>query len=312
MSDPGSVRAASRNDSGFVLVAVLVDLTITALLFVTLIGFMFFAVRLVQSASPDTNPLVWSTLTSGVARLEDSLAPPLGCSNPSTATTRSGCLTVVADSVRPIDDPAPTIDRTGVGGTAVCWPVTNYEAPTIDQRRLECWQLLDTGYLRVWVHDHAVPDASTVDSDDFLSDTSDLLTIADWQPSPSPEFTRTASHGLAAIEWQCRTTAELAARQAARQADQPDPLVPIDSCLRSKADMPQVAAVELVSCAAIKPDQRNVMRPSFVPFCDGTTGAVLSDGTYRGQDNPNHPVPNDWGTIEGYLLPALSLDIGGS
>ena len=300
MSDPDQVRAA-RNDSGFVLVAVLVDLTITALLFATVIGFLFFAVRLVQSASPDTNPLVWSTLTSSVARLEGSLAPPLDCKNPEITpplNSRKDCLTVKAEPIRPIVRP-------GVEDTAVCWTVTNDEAlkpdgtPLPDQRRLECWELLDSDYLRIWVHDHNEVDENEIP----LTDTTDLLAITNWQPSPDPALSRTATHGLAAIEWQCLTSAELTAR----------PNAPVsDSCSRSRADMPQVAAVELVACAAVRPDDRNVMKPGLVPFCDGTTGVVLSDGSYRGRDNPNHPDSNDWGTIEGYLLPALSLDIGSS
>ena len=286
------------------LVAVLVDLTITALLFATVIGFLFFAVRLVQSASPDTNPLVWSTLTSSVAQLEGSLIPPLVCSNPPTATTRSDCLTVEADPLRAIRDPAAAV-RGADEQSVTCWPVTNDEArkpdgtPLPDQRRLECWQLLDSGYLRIWVHDHDEVDENEIP----LTDTTDLLAITNWQPSPDPALSRTATHGLAAIEWQCLTSAELTAR----------PNAPVsDSCSRSRADMPQVAAVELVACAAVRPDDRNVMKPGLVPFCDGTTGVVLSDGSYRGRDNPNHPDSNDWGTIEGYLLPALSLDIGSS
>ena len=303
MSDPGSVRDGTRNDSGFVLIAVLVDLTITALLFATLIGFMFFAVRLVQSASPDSNPLVWSSLTSSVARLEDSMVPSLVCENPKILppeNSRKDCLTVKADPVRPIIRPG--VESTEV----VCWTVTNDEAkerdgtPLLDQRRLECWELLETGYLRVWVHD---PDLDP--NTPGLEDTSDLLSIpaSAWAREPDSALSRTAAHGLAAVEWQCLTTAELAAR--------PDPPIP-KSCSRSEADMPQVAAVELVACAAIRPDDRNLMEPGFVPFCNGTTGAVLSDGSYRGRDNPNHPDMNDWSTIEGYLLPALSLDIGSS
>ena len=322
MFDPGSVRTASRNDSGFMLISVLGELAITVAVVGTLIGFMVAATRLVQSASPGTNPLVWSTLTSSAARLEGSLAPPLGCSNPPPpnpldpnnppVNSRKDCLTVVADPLRPIPDPAAA-SRYADEQPVTCWPVTNGEAPLPDQRRLECWQLLDSGYLRIWVHDHAVPDESTLAADDFLPDTSDLLTILNWQPSPNPALSRTATHGLTAAEWHCLTTVELAARQVARQADQSDPPVPANTCSRSEADMPQVAAVELVVCAAIKPKQRNVMKPGFVPFCDGTTGVVLSDGSYRGLDDPNARVdPDDWGTIEGYPLPAISLDIGGS
>ena len=310
MSEHGSERARSRNDSGVVLIAVLVDLTITVALMATVIGFLFFAVRLVQSAAPDSNPLLWSTLTSSVARLEGSLAPPLACSNPAGATTRTDCLTVISPPLKPIADPLVRADRRAVGDDALCWQVAHERADTNDdKRRLECWQLLNSGYLQVWVHDHAELDPDTgnplndldgdgnIDLDppltgDPISGTADLLAITDWQVSPNPDLSSTVASGLTSLKWLCPTASN-----------------PQTECSAGV----NASTVELLACAAIKPEQRNLMEPGFVPFCDGSTGVVLSDGSYRGQDDPTAMVdPDDWGTIEGYLLPAISVEIGNS
>ena len=50
------------------------------------------------------------------------------------------------------------------------------------------------------------------------------------------------------------------------------------------------AAVELSSCAAIRPDQRRLMPDDEVPFCDGSTGVLLADGSPRA-GTEGHPMP---------------------
>lgn len=267
-----------RNDRGSALLTdALVSMLIGSILLSGMLGVMWLSVKLVHTAPPDHNPTVYGTLISGTARLEDSLVPPLGCDNPSSATTRSDCLTVESDPISPVPDPVPSTDRLAIGDEASCWVVNNDRADTTDnkdKRRLECWQLLNSGYLYAWVHD---PDLDP--RTDVLDDTSDLLTVPRnvWKLESNPELSRSVASGLVAVKWEHK---------------------------------PAEDAVEFLSCASIKPEQRNLMEPGFVPFCDGTTGVVLSDGSYRGLDDPNVRVdPDNWGTIEGYQLPIIRLEL---
>ena len=291
MTHPRAVRAAFRNDSGSVVIGELTAMVMTGLLLSSVVGIMWLSVRLVRTAPPAHNPTVYGTLVASGGRLGDSLSQPLVCSNPLGEDTRSDCLDLNARQLTPVADPAlrhpeTAADRQDIGDAAMCWAVSNDRATTVDKRRLECWQRLSSGYLQVWVHNHEEPDDSTPAPDDLLADTSDLLFITNWQTSSNETLSRSVVSGLESVRWQCDGA----------------------GCSPGVG----VTTVELVVCAAIRPEQRNAMKPGFVPFCDGTIGAVLSDGSHRGRDNPNPPDLNDWGTIEGYLLPPVHVYTSGS
>ena len=294
MPEQGRVQTTHRDDSGAVMIQTLVGMAMNSLLLVPLLGTMWLGVQLIRTAPPSQNPTVYGVLVANAGRLEDSISLPLACGNPRTETTRTDCLKVVAAPLRPIpdpvhNDPAALADRQAIGYDATCWPVVHEEASLPDQRRLECWQLLKTGDLRSWVYGHNVP----------LSNTSDLLRITQWQISPDQELSSNVATGLTAVKWICPTTTDAQAK-----------------CSSSA----NVSTVELVTCASIKPGHRNLMKTGFVPFCDGTIGMQLSDGTDRPLGNTDGVCDdNEWlvpsGTpgvfenaavdCEGYLLPPV-------
>ena len=282
-------------DSGNVLIGELTSLVLTGLMLASLLGVMWLSVRLVRTTPPAHNPTVYGTLVASGAELGDSLVPLLLCTNPNTTpreNSRTNCLTVEPEQLSPVVDPAAA-DRSDVGRDAMCWLVVNDRVQTADdKRRLECWQLLDSGYLQVWVHEHNETDGvnplndldgdSVIDLDvdgNPVSGTSDLLRIQDWKTSPSVEHSHSIASGLRAMKWQCPTDVDDYAECSVGVA---------------------TSTVELIACASIKPEQRNLMKDGFVPFCDGTIGMELSNGAAR-------PAPSlgDWTSIEGYLLPPV-------
>ena len=264
-------------------------MTISAMLLGGVLSTMFLSVKLVNTAPPDTNPHTFGAVAAAVARLEGSATADLTCANPSGVNSRKDCVEVAS---------APQTLTPHQGD--LCWAVATAQQPPSpphdDGRRLECWKLLPQGDLLAYRY---APDIRAPTPPDPLPEgwpricseglASDCLNIALW--SDPIEETLPRASGLAALGWECLTGAEVA---------DPALVVPPDSCTRSFADGP--ARVELISCAAIRPNQRQLMALDEVPFCDGTAGVVLSDGSYR----PSHD-PNDWGTIEGYAMPTLRV-----
>lgn len=260
-----------RNDRGSVLLTdALVSMLIGSILLSGMLGVMWLSVKLVHTAPPDHNPTVYGTLISGTARLEDSLVAPLECTNPSSATTRSDCLTVVAGSIQPLPETDEPTELSAFTNDAACWVVANDSVDTSDKRVLECWQLLDTGYLTAWVY--RSPDVDDPNTAGIIEDNSDLLKIGVWQPSSDPELSRSVASGLKAVKWEHKPTEDV---------------------------------VEFHACASIKPDQRNLMETGFIPYCDGTIGETLLGGANRTEPDPFLPGT----TIEGYRLPIIRLEL---
>ena len=142
----------------------------------------------------------------------------------------------------------------------LCWVVATGEG-----RRRECWELLPQGDLVAYLYEPEItstppdPPAETCSVDELASKelAKDCLTIPAWQTAIYE--TLPMASGLAALEWNSDAT-----------------------------------PVTLRTCAAIRPDQRRLMAPDEVPFCDGETGLYLNDGT---------PRPG----IEGYPMPTLRV-----
>lgn len=287
----------NRNDDGIVLIELVVVMAISGLLLAGVLSTMYLSVKLVNTAPADTNPHTFGAVAATVARLEGSATADLTCTNPSSGVnSRKDCVKITSDP----QTPTSTAD-------ALCWVVN-----TDTGRRRECWELLPQGDLVAHRYRpvaaataeqcYTPPTTSTATDparpahfEDCLAfDDTDPVTVddvqrPDWQTTPAESLPRAA--GLKALEWACLTPAEVA---------DPTLVVPPDSCTRSFADGP--ARVELASCAAIRPDQRQLMADDAVPFCDGTTGTMLPDGS----DRPSHD-PNDWSTIEGYPMPTLRV-----
>ena len=296
MTGLGSPQEA--RDRGSVLIGELTAMIMTGLLLSSVVGVMWLSVRLVRTAPPAHNPTVYGTLVASGSRLGDSLSQPLVCSNPLGEPTRTGCLDVGVRQLKPIADPAlrdpaTAADRQAIGDDAMCWAVTTDRVQTSEKRRLECWQRLHSGYLQAWVHP---PKTS-------LGDTTDYLFFKDdqWEPSPDSEWSRNVASGLTAVEWLCLDPDELEDWQEHQTA--PSTGISCSRWVAPPYKSETIKVVELLTCASIKPEQRNLMKEGFVPFCDGTIGV---DHT-----RPD-PATGDWAGIEGYLLPPVRVYTSGS
>ena len=257
-------------------------MTISALLMSSVLGMMFASVQMVRAAPTDTNPTLYGTLTASVARLEGSLSAPQRCTNPAGEQTRSGCLTVETDGPSVVVHPD---GRAMSEEDEACWVINDKNAVSIDKRRLECWELLDHGDLVAYQHVHAEPDPSTPDPDDVLAETSDLLSISQWQPVSEPF--RGRAFGLEALRW-------------------------------------DVANNRVHACARIRPDQRREMAPDEVPYCeftdadeDGKHDFFTAEG-FRAVEHEGSvvscdivPEPEPWVCREGYRLPPVRFDTAG-
>ena len=178
-------------------------------------------------------------------------------------------------------------------GDALCW-VVDIGA----DRRRECWELLPQGDLVAYRYAPDVtapvppaPPAETCSeglAEDCLSITGNdpTITYPGWLATSEESLPRAS--GLVALEWNTTST-----------------------------------PVTLTTCAAIRPDQRQLMAPDEVPFCedlgvtrgDGSQGVLLGDGIRAvdlGDGNPpvactDALVSQRWVCIEGYAMPTLRV-----
>lgn len=266
-----------RDESGAALGELLVVLVISGMLLAGTIGMVHTTVRLLNAAPTDTNPHSYGALASAVAALETRATGQQSCTNPAAATTRTDCLDVTNNDARPV----PPGARPGV-----CWVIVIEDPAGADGRRLECWELqTETGELVAhrYTHNETDNDAKLLPPEQVR----DLLSIGTWQSTAAETLPLVS--GLASVEWRCLTAAEVVARAAfLADPDNSPPLVLVDgSCKRTGSP----ASVELVACAAIRPDQRPTLDD--IPLCDGNTVPRL--------DQPE-PRPG-----EGYAMPALAV-----
>ena len=274
MTPPRRRRAAaarrSRDDSGAPLLELVIIMIVSGMLLSTVIAAVLASARLLAGAAPDTDPTVYGSLSTAVARLEASLAARQTCDNPAEARTRSDCLKVLTSGavtvwVDPIRGQLPGTPPPSGSEDAVCWLVQDEAVSSPDKRRLECWSLNAAGVVAAARHAHAETTDALPPVPLSDAEVADLLAIDDWQPAP--ESSRIVTSGVAALIWD-----------------------PYNGIVRG--------------CAAIRDDQRRLMPDWDVPFCDGTVGVELAGGVSRPAASTG-----DWAGLEGFRLPPITFGV---
>ena len=266
-----------RDDSGGTLAETVVAMTISALLMSSVLGVMFASVKMVRAAPTDTNPTLYGTLTVSVARLEGSLSAPQRCANPEGEQTRSGCLTVETLVPSLVSHP----DGRAMSEDEACWVINDENATTIDERRLECWELLDQGDLVAYEHVHAELD----EHGNLVTDTSDLLSISVWKPVSEPF--RGRAFGLEALRWDVANDR-------------------VHACARIRPDQRREMALDEVPYCEVIDADKDGKHDFFT--ADGVR-AVEQGGSVVSCDIV--PEPKPWVCREGYRLPPVRFDTAG-
>ena len=250
----------SRNDTGSTLAEMVVVMVVVGFMGGAVLAAMAASLKLLHSAPSDTNPHIFGASAAAVARFEASLVPDLACTNPAGVNSRRGCVEIEVRSAasRPVTHDGHTGCRVVATG---------------DGRRLECWELLAHGDL---VAHRYPPDIEPVAGAEAGTCTAsvpvpgDCLSIPAW--ADTPDDTLPVVSGLAAVAWLPAEPARAAV--AARPATATEPATaPV-------AARPAVPA-RFEACAAIRPDQRQLIADAEVPFCDGTFGVTDSSGAAR-------------------------------